>query len=464
MRAQTEPKVHSFAPETPLGGPGRLAHALLWLAGPLVGSCFAGAPPTSVSPASPAAIEQRVATLQRHTAGAKGEVAALLAARNRLDARPSLQTCQAFGDAAGRVQAHLDALAVEYTGLRDAAAGFPDRVGPAAAAADALRRGRDALLANALAVTQLCGKLPEGTATPPRPALRPLPVARGEAAFIPAQGLVFLWGPGAADFVGPGGGLRAGRLLAGAVESLPEVVFVRVLEPATPGAAFSASFFGSRGSAGPTGASPRIVAQGRRSFMDTGKSPRGVVVLPGDGPLVQTLALYGIARSFADEAVESAGCPVRGSSSWMHSNAGGVLSPGAHSPPLRFSSLELYAMGLFSEAGSLPPLRFFGGDTTSGLHPDEQSITCEVDLHDRIAQRPDGEGPSVALLIISTARPTEDECFGAYLDWRSFMAAGPDGDPMRSNFFEATSGRAALRALELSARAGGCTSGVPDLP
>ena len=465
MRGPPEPKVHSFAPARPLGTAGRFAWACA-LFGIVVSTPVSG----EAGPTSPAAIQQRIESLERHTAGVKGEVAALFAAGNRLDARPSLQACKALGDAASLVQAHMETLAVEYTQLSEAATAFPPRAGHAAAAAADLRRQRDGLLANALAVTQACGHLPAAVVRTLPPPARPLPVARGEADFVASLGVVFLWGPDD-GYAKPGGGLRAGRLLAGAVRTLPEVVLVRLAGPVGSGEAFAASDLGARR---PLGRPPRETANGsarggatrteRGTFIDTPGPPPAVVVLPAAGPLVQTLALYGIARSFADQTVEHSGCRFHGSSPWMHSDVGGFLAPQTRSPPLNFSQFEKLALGLPEPGGPLR-VRFFDPELAANPGRPAGPVRCEAALPDRSSGgRPDGTGPSAVLLVVSALRLPDEERLRLIEDWQSFLTPGPDEDPARSNFFEATEGRAALRTFELAARAGGCTSGVPDLP
>lgn len=248
--------------------------------------------PGNSAPASDAALQQRIELLERHTAAAKGEMATLQAAWHRLDTRPSLDACRSFADAATRSLTDLEVLAVEYTTLGSLATANPERASAAAVGAVELRRARDELLAHALTVTRTCERLPPET----------VDAAAAPAAGRPRDGRLrlrarrdLLWGPDAVGYAQPGGGLRAGRLLAGSRHD------ARV----GPGQAPRTGLRGGGlrrefplGQAAPGAAAAGLVHLDARGY------PLRVVVLPGHGSLAETPVLYGIARSFADGRVQ----------------------------------------------------------------------------------------------------------------------------------------------------------------
>jgi hypothetical protein len=391
-----------------------------------------GARAADAPPASDAALQQRIELLERQTATVKGRLAALEAAQRRLDARPSLEACAGFGGLAGGVAHEVAALARQFAEFGVLAQRYPERREAARLAHDAVKRLRDEVLGHAMTVVARCHALGGGVEAPLEPSAVALPITLGQA-LIAVGGSVVFWSGVEPEALGlPGGGLHAGRALAGAVDGLPEVLWVRVEGVTTDRAGLAASFLPGENAAGRS-----VMPQ----FVASPGALRGVVVLPFDGPLAETWALAGLARAFERGATTGAGCAPGG-----HRLEGG---------PMRFSAAQRALLGLPEVAGGAS-VGWTPAATSAGLAP---SATCGESGHRRVGDA----GPAVGLVVV-TRNPVSDERMAEILaDWLQFVTAGPDLDPTTSNFFEAAGG-GTCRLASMHARPGGCTLGVPDLP
>ena len=426
MRARLEPKVHSLAPRwgRPPAAARALAVALSVFVGP--GGLAAEAPP-----ASDAALQQRIELLERQTATVKGRLAALEAAQRRLDARPSLEACAAFGGLAGAVGLEVAGLARQFSEFGVLAERYPERRESARHAHDAVNRVRDEVLGHAMSVVTRCRELGGGSA-PVAPGAVALPILQGQALLAAGGSVIFWSGVDPEPLAQSGGGLRAGRTLGGALDGLPDVLWVRVEGVTTDRNGLAASFLPGENAAGRS-----LMPQ----FVASPGALRGVVVLPFDGPLAETWALAGLARAFEHGETTGAGC-----------------APGDHpdaAGPMRFSASQRAHLGLPDVSGGVT-IGWTPAVASDGQGP---NTICGEGAR----RHPGGVGPSVGLVVV-TRNPVPAERMAEMLaDWLQFVTPAPDLDPTTSNFFEAAGG-GSCRLAVMHARPGGCTSGVPDLP
>jgi hypothetical protein len=395
-------------------------------------------------PASDAALQQRIELLERQTATLKGRLAALEAAQRRLDTRPSLEACAEFGALARSVGLDADVLSTRYGDLAALAERYPDRRDTAHAGSGALRVLRDELLAHAVVVVGGCEALGMRTEAIADAEPTPVPVGEGTATLAAGGSVVFWSGVNVEALSQPGGGLKIGRMVAGALVDLPEVLWVRVEGVATDRIGLEASFL-----PGESGAGRSLLGQ----FVASSSGLRGVVLLPLDGPLSETWALAGLARAFDRAASNGAGDCAPALRERPRADAG-LDAAASGAAPVRFSATERAQFGLAEVAGGQVVGFSSAAATASG-----SSATCG----DGRRSPPGDAGPSVALVVVTRREPTPERVAEIIGDWRRFVAPAPDLDPTTSNFFEA-SGGFACRPARVRPRPGGCTQGVPDLP
>jgi hypothetical protein len=437
MRARLEPKVHSLAPRRGRALAAICALALSAVVGPGVRAEEAAA-------TSDAALQQRIELLERQTATLKGRLAALEAAQRRLDTRPSLETCAGFGGLAGAVGLEVADLARQYADFAALAERHPERRDAARLAFDALTRVRDEVIGHAVTVTAHCAALGVRPIAPAEARPVRLPITRGEALLAAGGSVIFWSGIDAKTLAQPGGGLWAARGLAGALDGLPDVLWVRVEGVTTDRAGLKASFLPGENAAGRS-----LMPQ----FVASPGALRGVVVVPLEGPLAETWALAGLARAFERADDPAAGCAPRDGRQPLVAE---VSDPSAPAPgPMRFTAAQRVQLGL-AEAATSASVGFTPAAASAGLAP---MSTCGESARPHAGS----VGPSVGLVVATLEPMSSERMVEIIADWQMFVAAGPDLDPTTANFFEASAG-GTCRPARLSAHPGGCAPGVPDLP
>ncbi len=151
-----------------------------------------------------------------------------------------------------------------------------------------------------------------------------------------------------------------------------------------------------------------------------------------------------------------------GEGTWLFS--GGLVGNGGDVVP--YAPLELYLLGL-ADPAEVGTVRFLRGALMAEDGSLRAAGTCTVDgpeLVRRFGRRPRRDAPwRVGVVVVSATPITPDVARRYRADLAAVVASGPDQDPDRLNFYEATGGRGRLAVVVPSGRRAGCGPGAASL-
>jgi hypothetical protein len=209
----------------------------------------------------------------------------------------------------------------------------------------------------------------------------------------------------------------------------------------------------------------------------------GVAVLDGRRGLRDAPILYALARIHANR-LPLEGCSPQLGGHWGYADVRGQLGGGGLEPAgqgtwlfsgglvgnggdvVAYAPLELYLLGL-ADPSDVGTVRFLRGARAAEDGTLRAGGVCTVDgpeLVRRFGRRPRRDAPwRVGVVVVSTAPLTSAVARRYRADLAALVAAGPDADPDRLNFHEATGGRGRLTVVVPSARRAGCGQGAASL-
>jgi hypothetical protein len=420
----------------------------------------------------------------RAAARLKGDIAAVRARWQALRMSPDGRLCRAHAAATDQVEHSLEALerAFEALGADDGEDATARRA--AMAGVVECRHQRRLATDHARRVETVCAALPASAPDARPSSVRsnpPEPVPCRESARVHlGDGVLFWVGTEGSDWSRPGGGRRALRMLHRVVETLPEIVVLRLHGRRLPDAGLRASIGVETGSA-IAAAIPNV---------------RAVVVTGADDPMPEAALNFGVARAFVAPTGPEP-CRARAPESWWYAEGTAVLSfgrrgtltrPGAvewtwaphadrelsaadrvRGPSAMFSAGERALMGL--RTGESPSTVASGAIRgLSDVPPTGEGVgrgrtVCEARPGPGMEEaRRAGLGPSLLAVVVSAEELTATDRRDHEDWWRSYTSPDHDVHPESLNFFEAAAGLARPQVIEPVLRKGACDLLDADLP
>ncbi len=238
------------------------------------------------------------------------------------------------------------------------------------------------------------------------------------------------------------------------------------------------------GRAGPEGADP--------AHLPGWPALEGAAVYPAAGQLDQAAVLRGILRVYGNRWAYP-GCGQDPRPGWGASDVGGQLGgaqpggiealgagqwrltgPGGRpagqvangGDAVGYAPIERYLLGL-ADAAEVPPITALRRPRWIAAGRVASTGTCQLDLatlRGAEAAPPRREGPWRVGVVVRTARPLAHSELARWAEaLHSFATPGPDDQPFRMNFHEATGGRGRLQPTRATVRAA-CEGGRPAVP
>ncbi len=265
----------------------------------------------------------------------------------------------------------------------------------------------------------------------------------------------------------PHAGLEIARRLSRHLTDELDVLLVLAHEDPGPPRVFSVD----RGLPGLGGPAPY-----RAGHLPRWRRLEGVVLLDATRGLREAPTLYGLARIHANR-LPIEGCSPQLGGHWGYADVAGQLGGGHLEPTVAgrwsfagrraggggdvvgYAPLELYLLGL-ADPAEVGAVRFLRESRAGARGEVKAEGVCTVDgqeLVRRFGRRPRRDAPwRIGAVVVSSA-PLDREAARRYrADLAALFAPGPDEDPDRLNFHEATGGRGRLSLIVPGARRAGC--------